>query len=205
MKLYQRFFARIYDPFMASSEEGWLRPLRQSLLGGLGGHVLEIGAGTGINFAYYPAGTRVTACDPSGPMLAFARQKAVQSSVKAKIRVLEASADDPCVQANRPAEGWDYIVFTLVLCTVPNPRELLQQCYDWLHPDGRLIVLEHVASDSRWGLHAQKMAQPLWGVFSEGCQLHRPTGAYIKEAGFVPQREERLTKGLPFLLGIYEK
>jgi SAM-dependent methyltransferase len=179
--------------------------LRESLLGELAGDILEIGAGTGVNFAYYPQGARVTACDPSGPMLAYARRKQQAAEVEAQISIYEAESADPRVQVNRPAGGWDAIVCTLVLCTVPDPQDLLRQCYDWLHPAGKLIVLEHVAARNRWGSRMQRLAQPVWGVFSEGCHLHRPTGTFIREAGFHPLREERLSKGIPFLLGVYEK
>ncbi len=69
--------ARFYDRLTAPMEHmiglargrAWVfeRPLQ--------GRVLEVGAGTGRNFRYYPAGARVVATDLSACMLARGRQR----------------------------------------------------------------------------------------------------------------------------------
>ena len=47
------FFARMWT-VMSAHETPLLRRLRGENLAGLSGRVLEVGAGTGTNFAYYP-------------------------------------------------------------------------------------------------------------------------------------------------------
>ncbi len=55
MSLRSKLFALPYDRQMAKVEKATLRALRESLLAGAGGDVLEIGGGTGANLPYYPA------------------------------------------------------------------------------------------------------------------------------------------------------
>jgi protein-L-isoaspartate O-methyltransferase len=58
------FFARCWK-FMSRHETEWLRDRRRENLDGLSGRVLEIGAGTGTNFAFYPdTVTEVVAVEP---------------------------------------------------------------------------------------------------------------------------------------------
>ena len=49
-------FARYFNRFAARREERGNRELRQELLSGLSGRVIEVGAGNGLNFPHYPAG-----------------------------------------------------------------------------------------------------------------------------------------------------
>ena len=58
------FFARLWT-FLSSHETEEIRRLRTENLAGLSGRVLEVGAGTGTNFAYYPTTvTEVVAIEP---------------------------------------------------------------------------------------------------------------------------------------------
>ena len=51
-------FARLLEWNAARDEERGQAVLRDELLRGLTGRVLEVGAGTGINFPHYPATVR---------------------------------------------------------------------------------------------------------------------------------------------------
>jgi SAM-dependent methyltransferase len=55
-RLWSRFGALIYDPFLARGERLGMRARRADLLGAATGRVLEIGAGTGLNLQHYPPG-----------------------------------------------------------------------------------------------------------------------------------------------------
>ena len=60
-KVHHPLFARLYMR-TASSKEG---EYRRELLAGLAGEVIEVGAGHGLNFAFYPeAARRVLAVEP---------------------------------------------------------------------------------------------------------------------------------------------
>ncbi len=81
----------MYDPFMYRFEPRGVRDARRSLVGDLSGEVLEVGAGTGVNFAHYGAGARVTAIDYSPHMVKRAQRKAMQT--EADITVQQANVE----------------------------------------------------------------------------------------------------------------
>ena len=58
-------FARVYPLIGGAAERGGGAEHRRALLGGLEGTVIEVGAGHGLNFPYYPPGvTSVLAVEP---------------------------------------------------------------------------------------------------------------------------------------------
>ena len=59
-----KWFAAIYDRMLASEEKKFLGAIRAEMLKDVTGNVLEIGAGTGVNFQYYQPGAHVTATEP---------------------------------------------------------------------------------------------------------------------------------------------
>jgi hypothetical protein len=70
MSLRARLFALTYDRQMAKVEKAGLRALRQGLLAAVGGHVLEIGGGTGANLSCYgPEVESLTITEPETPMV----------------------------------------------------------------------------------------------------------------------------------------
>ncbi len=67
--------ASIYD-LMEAFPERRFAPMRQKLWSQIpGGQVLEVGVGTGKNFAYHPPGIKVTGIDLSDRMLEQARRR----------------------------------------------------------------------------------------------------------------------------------
>jgi len=141
MSLYNKLFARIYDPFMASAERRKLGAWRQRLLGNLEGRILEVGAGTGVNFQYYPREAEVLAIDPSEEMLAFAKRKRASDAARADIRLMAAGIGDTRLDAVMQPHSLDAVVATLVLCTVPEPEEAFVRFRKWLKPSGKLLIL----------------------------------------------------------------
>lgn len=86
--------------------------------------VLEIGCGTGANFEHYPAGCKVTCTDPN-PHFQKYLQKSMELSADLQYeKFLVAPAED----LGQVEDGSvDVVVCTLVLCTVKNPRQVLQE------------------------------------------------------------------------------
>lgn len=69
MSISGRIFAATYDRMSAGSEKAGLGEHRRALLAGARGRVLEIGAGTGANLAFYGDGVEsLTVVEPDGPM-----------------------------------------------------------------------------------------------------------------------------------------
>ncbi len=196
MSLYNKIFARIYDPFMASAERRKLGAWRQRLLGSLEGRILEVGAGTGANFPYYPGCAEVLAIDPSEEMLAFAKRKQASETARADIRLMPVGIGDPRLDALVRPRSLDAIVATLVLCTVPEPEEAFVRFRKWLKPSGKLLVLEHIHAKTAWRRGLEKAINPLWKVLAEGCHLTRDTDLLLRNAGFEPLQQDYFKLGV---------
>ena len=86
------FFARIW-PFVATHEAQAVRAMRRENLAGLSGRVLEIGAGIGTNFAFYPASVEnVVAVEPERRLAARAR--AAASSAPVPVGVVDETVEE---------------------------------------------------------------------------------------------------------------
>ncbi len=132
---YDRLIARFYDPFTNYFERGFMGRRRRELLAGLQGSILEVGAGTGANFDHYPPGASVLAIEPSAAMLQRAAEKRAALTAKhADIRLLHAGIGDPEVSRYVPESGFDAIVLTLVLCTIPDPGPPSPPCTNGCAP-----------------------------------------------------------------------
>lgn len=197
---YQRLFAKLYDPFMKGFETTFLFKKRQKLLENIEGNVLEIGGGTGINFTIYNKNTHVIACEPSAPMLGYAYERLEKEKVAihADIELVHAGIEDEDLADYVPTGGYDAIVCTLVLCTVPDQQAAIDIIKKWLKPSGKLYILEHIRSTTRFGQFFQNLFNPLQKRLAEGCNLNRQTDENLKAQGFHPEWESYFTKGMPF-------
>lgn len=175
--LHHPFFARMWT-MMSSHETPLLRQLRTENLAGLSGRVLEVGAGTGTNFARYPETVReVVAVEPESQLAAKARQAAAVAPVP--VTVIAST-----IERMPAAEPFDAVVCSLVLCSVENPEAVLQQLNSVLKPGGELRYFEHVAS-SGWRGSLQRLADAtVWPRIAGNCHTHRNTERAIVEAGF---------------------
>ena len=131
------FFSNVYDAVMVPAER-WLGRFRRRLTSGADGLVLDLGAGTGLNFPHYEAGVRVVGVDPDLDMLDRARAHAA-----------EAASDVFLVAADARAlpfrDGtFDEGVVGLAFCTIPEPDIALQDARRALLPGARFRLLEHV-------------------------------------------------------------
>jgi len=196
--LYARLVALAYDPFMQYFERRFMGRRRRELLTGLQGNILEVGAGTGANFPYYDPRASVLALEPSGAMLARARRKLKKGEHSASIRLLQAGIDTPGISLHFPDGGFDAIVLTLVLCTVPAPEAAIARFQDWLRAGGRLYVLEHIIDDRQPVRSLQQGIDPLWKHLAAGCHLTRPTDELLKRGGFLPEWERYYQRGIRF-------
>lgn len=171
------FFARLWSKMSAREPES-IRHLRRDNLAGLTGRVLEIGAGTGTNFAMYPGTvTEVVAIEPEQRLAAIARRAAESAPVPVTVSG-EKIEDFP---AGAP---FDAVVCSLVLCSVDDPDTVLRQVFSILRPGGELRYLEHVASE---GMRApiQRLADAtVWPRLLGNCHTHRDTERSIAAAGF---------------------
>ncbi|MCF8278199.1 MAG: class I SAM-dependent methyltransferase [Flavobacteriales bacterium] len=199
---YSKLFARFYDPFMESMEQKVLSRYRKQLLQPLHGNILEVGSGTGINFKLYPTGCHVLASEPSEHMLKYAEERLKMETVDAEIELVLAGIGSEELESRVPTGGFDAIVCTLVLCTIPEPEMAVASFRKWLKPDGRLIILEHVHGQTKTRRTFHNALNPVWKHFAEGCHLNRDTAKMLKDQGFVAEWQHDFIKVLPFHVSV---
>ena len=197
MSFRKRMFARFYDALQGGYEE-LLGDRRPRLLAEVRGRVLELGPGTGINFEYYPAGRldEWRGIEPNPHM---------RERLEARARPL---GFDPAfceLDGNRfeaDAASFDFVVSTIVLCSVPDPAATLAEVRRVLKPGGQFVFLEHVAAP-RGTLRrtVQKALTPCWRCFADGCRLDRELGEDIERAGFQDVSLDRFDARLPHIWG----
>lgn len=176
--------APLYEKFTAPLEEAGLAAVRASLACDLGGTVLEVGCGTGLNFAHYPAGAEVVAVEPLDDFRTFATTRA--QTVAARVVV-----EDGDVQELRfPDHTFDAALETLAFCSVPDAARGLKEVRRVLKPGAPARFFEHVRSPHPFGALVQDLANPLWRRLMDGCNLNRDTVTAIAAAGFTIERIE---------------
>lgn len=199
MKFYKRLFASKYDSFMSSVEKSF-HPIRAELIGDLEGEILDVGSGTGVNFEHFNKAANVIAVEPSAFMLEKAKAKLAG---KTNIKTYNLSVTDDALDSIIAEDSLDYVVSTLVLCTIPDQKLALQKFKKWLKPTGKLIILEHIHAERNPNRFLQNVINPVWKVVGDGCNINRDTDVLIKEAGFKAESEEYFKNSLRFYQGIF--
>lgn len=175
-----RAFPLVYDPFLWLGERRGIRSLRRDLLGKARGRTLEIGSGTGLNLRHYPEDLdELLLAEPSPGMRSRLQKRLDRSGRKARL------VDAPAERLPVADGSVDTAVSTFVLCTVDDPTLALREIARVLRPDGQLLFLEHVRSESpklaRW---QDRMVEP-WRRFGCGCRCNRATTDIIEASGLV--------------------
>jgi ubiquinone/menaquinone biosynthesis C-methylase UbiE len=159
---------------------------REQLLAGANGRVLELGAGTGLNLPYYPDGLdELVLTEPAAPMVSRLERRADRDG--RSCRVVEASAESLPFED----DSFDTVVSTLVLCTVDDPRRVIDEVSRVLRPGGTLLFLEHVRSESPRLARWQDRLERPWHAFAAGCHANRSTVDLLKESPLQVDAVER--------------
>jgi ubiquinone/menaquinone biosynthesis C-methylase UbiE len=198
-------FARLYLRSVQRRAGGSEDEYRHRLLDGLTGSVLELGAGSGINFSSYPSTVEhVLAVEPE-PLL---RAEALANAAAAPVPVTVVDGVSGALPADDASV--DAAVASLVLCSVPDPQRALAELRRVLRPQGELRFYEHVVARQKLAASLQRVADAiLWPRMAGGCHLSRDTGSELERAGFTVERSERFTFSpgppvppMPHILGV---
>jgi ubiquinone/menaquinone biosynthesis C-methylase UbiE len=173
---------------------------RKTVVGEARGKVLEIGAGSGLNFPFYGGQVQhALALDPSPRLLGFARRRA--AAVKVPIEFLLGSA----TTIPLPDNSIDTAVMTWTLCSIPDASAALAEMRRVLKGDGQLLFVEHgLAPDltvEKW----QHRLTPAWRHIAGGCHLNRKIDEMIQSAGFdLKKLQTGYAQGLRPMTFMYE-
>jgi ubiquinone/menaquinone biosynthesis C-methylase UbiE len=150
------------------------------------GVVLEVGAGSGLNFAHYGSHVRkLYALDPSAELRRMAGPRAQR--VRVPVEFLAAPAE----AIPLPDASVDTVVTTWTLCTIADAGRALHEMGRALRGDGRLIFVEHGHSTDPRVAHWQDCLTPIWRRIAGGCHLNRPIDQLIQASGFEISEIER--------------
>ncbi|MCC6313684.1 MAG: methyltransferase domain-containing protein [Thermomicrobiales bacterium] len=176
--------AAVYDRTAGAAEGMLLGDFRRRFGALLRGRTLEGAVGTGLNLPYYsPAVTEAFGVDFSIGMLREARQRA--RALGLPMRFVQADAQ----ALPFPAAAFDTVAISLALCTVADPPTALREMARVCRPDGRIVLLEHVASPVGPVYALERLLSPLQER-QMGCNLTRRTVDTVRELGFRIEAEE---------------
>jgi len=152
---------------------------RQRAIAAARGIVLEVGAGSGLNFALYGAAVeRVCAIDPSPELLRLAGKRIGDALMP--VSLVRASGEQlPFADAI-----FDTVVLTWTLCSIPHPVAALIEMRRVLKPGGGLVFVEHGLSPEPRVARWQHGLTPCWRRIGGGCHLDRKIDDLIRAAGF---------------------
>lgn len=176
----QKFMARILKQVDKNVEKVYFG-IKKKLFSqiGKGSKVLEIGPGTGVNFKYYPRGLRLTVVEPNHLLHEPLRNNARLNNIKLKI-IKSTSEILPFTD-----NSIDFVVSTLVLCSVKDLKKSLSEIRRVLKKRGKYLFIEHVVDKKNI---FRKIVQNLvvfpYGFFGDGCHPNRDILLAVNGAGF---------------------
>ncbi|MEN1759058.1 class I SAM-dependent methyltransferase [Anoxynatronum sibiricum] len=168
----------LYDLLMRPLEKRLLEKVRRSLMVRPRGMVLEIGVGTGANLPYY----RYEYIDHLDLLDLTIGEKVRRHHYPdhLPLRFLEGQAEAlPFAD-----ESYDFVVVSLVLCSVTDVMGSLAEIFRVLKPGGRFIFIEHVLPENQRLKNVFQRLTPLWKRMANQCHLNRETLDAIAATGF---------------------
>lgn len=177
MGLYERWLLpHLLDMAMRNPEA---TRYRRKIVPAATGHVLEIGAGSGLNLPFYSQQvTRLYALDPSQALLEMARARPQPEGIS--VEFLERSAEEIPLEDR----SIDTVVTTWSLCTIPDATKALREAARVLKPGGNLLFVEHGHAPDPAVQTWQCRFDPLWTRIAGGCHLDRRIDRLVRGAGF---------------------
>ena len=148
--------------------------------------ILELGAGTGLNFIHYPAGASGVATEPNSEMIKLAREK----RRPAQVSLVQNCAE----QLPFAADSFDAAFATLVFCSVGSPQVAFAELRRVVRRGGKIVLLDHVRPNGLMG--------PLFDLFNLftvplfNDHMNRRTTELAKSAGLEVVEVKRKACGI---------
>ena len=149
------------------------------------GRVLEVGAGTGLNFSFYDAAKveQLFALEPSKEMWSFARKKLRDS--RYPVEFIKGFAEAIPMED----QSVDTVVITYTMCSIPDIQASFSELRRVLKTGGQLLFCEHGVAPEKPVQRFQNFINPVWKRLGGGCNLNRNIPQLIHNGAF---RIERL-------------
>ena len=160
---------------ISSFEQRFFPTLRAEALSLLptNARILEVGAGTGLNFAHYPTGASGVASEPNSEMIKRASDKAKPS----RVSLVQNCAE----QLPFPDDSFEAAFATLVFCSVASPEASFAELRRVVRSGGKIILLDHVRPRGFLGLVFDVLNLFTVPLFAD--HMNRRTSELAKSAG----------------------
>jgi len=154
-KAYARW-APIYDVvFGAVFERG--RKASIAAAERIGGHILEVGVGTGLSLPDYSWANRLVGVDLSVPMLRKAKARVKEH----RLTNVEGLAVMDAQHLGFADAVFDVVVAQYVITAVPDPETTLDEFTRVIKPGGEIVLVNHLGAESGPRAAAERAFAPL--------------------------------------------
>ncbi|KAL9036582.1 MAG: hypothetical protein Q9214_006068 [Letrouitia sp. 1 TL-2023] len=145
--LLEPFMDNVLGPMFAEGDKETAVP---ALVSEASGVVLELGPGTGSQLPRYNASkiTKVYGVEPTVALHKSLREQIKASGLTDVYEIVPCGIED-VIELKKHGialETIDTVLSIQVLCSVPDPAEILRRLYALMRPGGQFIVYEHVKS-----------------------------------------------------------
>lgn len=167
-----------YDIFMFPLESMGIKKARKELMPRAGKKILEIGSGTGVNLKYYKF-DEIDELIMSDYKISEVLKK-LHNNNGNKFNLVELDVQDLPFKDNT----FDYVVHSLVFCTVLDVDKGINEIKRVLKDDGELIFIEHVLPERNPLKKLFDFATPTWKKIGAGCHLNRDYISSLEKNNF---------------------
>lgn len=110
----------------------------------VGGRVLDVGVGTGLELPMFDRKVRIVGVDLSDPMLEIARKRVAEQGLTnvEDLRVMDA------MNLTFEDASFDAAVAPYVITTVPDPVRTMDEMARVVRPGGEVIIVNHIGAES---------------------------------------------------------
>jgi phosphatidylethanolamine/phosphatidyl-N-methylethanolamine N-methyltransferase len=146
--LYERVFTGVLGPRVCSTIRSLNLPA--------GAKILEVGVGTGLSLAAYPANVNVVGVDLATEMLAQAQEKVDQHGWNhISLRQMDA------LHMDFPDEHFDYVMAFHIVSVVPDAEGLVREMLRVTKTGGTIVIINHFRSEKKWLAPLVDMLDPV--------------------------------------------